>query len=230
MKRIILSIAATALFIGGIGVGTNFGQDKSGADGCAEKACGEKTDNGCEEESAELDDATKKMLEAYRETTKAGPEHEVLKKFVGKWDVKVKMWFMGGKTPVIRKSETEFKLIHDGRYLTSEIEMGEPMPHKGISYMGYDKDAKKYNYLSLTSMATGMRIYTGDYDKEKNTIELKCNYTMKWGTQEIDVEERDTWVIEDDKITMTVHSKYPGNPMMGDKEIREIEITYTRKK
>ncbi|MHC4840556.1 MAG: DUF1579 family protein [Planctomycetota bacterium] len=227
MRRIIFALALVALCLGGIGIGTNFGQDKTEA----KEACAADAKEACaeEEESAELDESTKAMLKNFLESSKAGKEHEVLKELVGKWDMKVKMWFMGAEKPVIRKGETEFKSIFDGRFVTSEYEAGDPLPHKGVNYMGYDKASKRYQYLPLNSIGTGMRVYEGTYDADKKTLEFKVNYKMAFGEQMMDVEQRDTWEFKEDSVVMTVYSKYPGAGM-GEDEIKEIEITYTKKK
>ncbi|MDC1142260.1 DUF1579 family protein [Planctomycetota bacterium] len=225
MRRIIFALATVALFLGGVGIGTNFGQDKTEAkEACAPEA------NGCEaeEESTEMSEQQKKMLEEHFKSQAAGEEHKVFEKFVGKFKMTMKMWMMGAEKPIIRRGEMEITRVMNGNWVTMGWESDVPAQHTGKMFIGFDRTSGKYQSLSLSSLSTSMKIVEGEINDKKDLLTFKSNYEMEFGGMKTKVEQRDTWEINDDKLVMTMYSRYPGNPMMGEDEKKEMEITYVR--
>lgn len=218
MKRYLIVFAGAILFLAGLGLAPIVSQDM-GNDACAGDECGEPEG----EADSEADAWTKAQA--------PGKAHEVLEKMAGDWDMAMSLWMQPGADPLEINTETEMEMELGGRFLTGEYEMkGGPFPHKGETWYGYDNSKKKYNYLRLTDMDTAMRVYEGDYDKDKKQLTLRANYKMSWDGQEVSVRERNVYTFEsDDKFTLEVWTYYEGFPNMPEEGVREVRIVYTRK-
>ncbi|HVL13208.1 MAG TPA: DUF1579 domain-containing protein [Gemmata sp.] len=98
---------------------------------------------------------------------KPGPEHEVLKKMEGNWDLTMKFAGMESKGTVTYKMEL------GGLWLVGNLEgdLG------GIKFSGkgmdtYDASKKKYVGIWVDSMSTSPMMLEGSYDKAKKTLTM----------------------------------------------------------
>jgi hypothetical protein len=155
---------------------------------------------------------------------KPGAEHEKLKSLVGKWDAVVKAW-MGPGEPTVSKGTAEIQSILDSRYV-QETFSGDMMgqPFKGLSTTGYDNKKQKYVGTWIDSMSTTMMVSEGDMDPTGKVLTqnatvyspmLKKNVNVKMITR---IESNDKHVME------------MWEPGRDGKDVRTMEITYTRKK
>jgi hypothetical protein len=102
-----------------------------------------------------------------QEPPKPGPEHELLKKLVGTWDVVMK----GGGMEV--KGVVTYKMDLGGLWLLSslESEIGG-MKFQGRGVDSYDPAKKKYVGVWIDSMSTSPLVTEGAFDKEKKTLTM----------------------------------------------------------
>ena len=101
------------------------------------------------------------------EPPKPGPEHELLKKWVGIWDATMKIGGMESKGLAVYKMEL------GGLWLTSTFE-GEfgGMKFTGRGLDSYDPVKKKYVGVWVDSMSTAPMLLEGTHDKDKKTTTM----------------------------------------------------------
>ncbi len=102
-----------------------------------------------------------------QEPPKAGPEHEVLKKMEGNWNLVMKFGGMESKGTVAYKMEL------GGLWLTGAMEselFGAKFQGKSLDT--YDAGKKKYVGVWIDSMGTQPMILEGTYDKDKKTLTI----------------------------------------------------------
>ena len=102
-----------------------------------------------------------------QEFPKPGPEHEVLKKLEGTWDVTMKFGGMETKGTVTNKMEL------GGLWLVANLEselLGTKFYGKGLD--SYDTAAKKYVSYWFDSMGPRPVAMEGTYDKDKKSLTM----------------------------------------------------------
>ncbi len=99
-----------------------------------------------------------------------GPEHELLKKFDGKWDVKFKLNFDAAFDGT---GSAECKTILGGRFLQWE-QQSEAMGMKfgAMNILGFDRRIKKYTIYGIDELGTYAVTGEGDYDAGKKILTL----------------------------------------------------------
>ena len=104
---------------------------------------------------------------AAQEPPKPGPEHEMLKKWVGTWDTTMKMLGMESK------GVATYKMELGGLWLASTFE-GEIGGAKfsGKGFDTYDAGKKKFVGVWVDSMSTSPMMMEGTYDKAKKTLTM----------------------------------------------------------
>jgi len=170
----------------------------------------------------------KKDEDPFAKMPKPGPEHKLLAQLEGTWNAKVKSWFRPGE-PKESSGVMVRKMIMDGRYLHEEFKgefLGMKFLGRGIT--GYDLNKKKYVMAWIDNFGTGISTNQGSYDKDSKT------WTFK-GQEDIPdmgkAKTRDVLkMVSADEQTFEMYrtpleSKEKGIP----KEIKVMEITYTRK-
>lgn len=100
---------------------------------------------------------------------KPGPEHALLKNWVGTWDAKVNYG------PTTSTGTYVAKLAMGDLWLVEDYQ-GEMMgiPFTGHGLTGYDLDAKQYLSVWVDSMTTSLEPGRGVYDKEKKELRLSA--------------------------------------------------------
>jgi hypothetical protein len=102
-----------------------------------------------------------------QEGPKPGPEHEVLKKQVGTWDLTMKFDGMETKGTVV------YKMDLGGLWLVSNLEselFGTKFQGRGLD--SYDPAKKKYVGVWIDSMSTSPMVLEGTYDQSKKTMTM----------------------------------------------------------
>ncbi len=175
------------------------------------------------------DDA--EMMAKMMELSKPGENHKRLQDLVGTWSYAVKWWMSPEAPPIESTGTTVSRSIMDGRYVLSEHsgnmqmpgENGKMMdaPFKGMAVEGYDNVKKKYVSSWIDNMGTGIMISEGTYDPATKTLTYHAEYEVIPGmkTKARQVVKQ----IDRDHHTM----EYFEN--RGGKEMKVMEITYTRK-
>lgn len=102
-----------------------------------------------------------------QEGPKPGPEHELLKKHVGTWDLTMKFGGMESKGTVT------YKMDLGGLWLTSHLESelaGTKFQGHGMDT--YDPAKKKYVGVWIDSMSTSPMVMEGTFDAAKKTLTM----------------------------------------------------------
>jgi hypothetical protein len=102
-----------------------------------------------------------------QEFPKPGPEHEILKKHEGTWDVAMKFGGMESKGTVT------YKMGLGGMWLVADLEsdlLGSKFYGKGMD--SYDAASKKYVSYWFDSMGSRPVAMEGTYDKDKKTLTM----------------------------------------------------------
>jgi hypothetical protein len=150
-----------------------------------------------------------------QEPAKPGPEHEILKKHVGTWDITMK--FGGMET----KGTSTYKMELGGLWLSSTVESEIfGMKFQGHGMDSYDAAKKKYVAVWFDSMSTTPMTMEGTYDKDKKTL------TMAGEGPGMDGKPTKHTAVSEWKDDDTMHfSMY-----MGDGKEPAFTIVYKRKK
>ncbi len=99
-----------------------------------------------------------------------GEPHELFKRMVGTWDVN---WSLDlGETQRGEGCSTN-GLIYGGRYIVHKYRgtfLGKS--NKGMGIMGYDNRTKKYQWIWIDSLSTGISRSEGTYNVETNELTM----------------------------------------------------------
>jgi len=150
-----------------------------------------------------------------QEPPKPGPEHELLKKMEGDWDLVMK--FGGGES----KGTVKYKMELGGLWLAGSLEselFGTKFQGKSLDT--YDAAKKKYIGVWADSMGTQPLLMEGTYDKEKKELTMIGDGPGMDGkpTKYKSV----STMPNDDTINFTMY--------IGDGKEPAFTIVYTRKK
>ena len=174
------------------------------------------------------------MMAKMMELSKLNDNHKLLASLDGTWNCNVKMWMDGdtSKKPDVSKSTAVRKSIMDGRYVVMDVigKMEMPGPDgkkkevtfKGQGTEGYDNVKKKFVGTWMDNMGTGIMMSEGDYDPATKTFTYTGEFEMMPGMKQK--------IREVVKITDKDHMDFEYYEDRGGKEMKTMEINYTRKK
>lgn len=163
------------------------------------------------------------MMEAYSKLATPSEPHKQFASLAGSWSTKTKEWMEPGKPPMESTGSAEMKMVLDGRFLQQEF-TGDMMGHSysGIGISGYDNLRKRYVSTWIDTMGTGIFTMEGTASADGKTITLKGQHAELGGGQ---MTHRAVWKIVDDNTqTFDMYGTHRGG-----KEMKMMEITYTRK-
>ena len=111
-------------------------------------------------------------MEAYMKAGALGPQHELMAKHVGTFDVAITSWMDPAAPPMESKGVAVRTLHMDGRVMHEEFQ-GDMMgiPFTGLSRSGYDNVSGKWWSTWTDSMSTGISVSEGECDESFN-----CTY------------------------------------------------------
>ena len=166
-----------------------------------------------------------KEMEAMMKAGTPGEQHKRLGALAGSWTVHGKFWQPGGGgTPAEMTGSAEVKPLMDGRYVHEEFSgdfMG--MPFRGVGVTGFDNVRQKYLSTWIDNMSTTIMLMTGTYDGATKTYTYTGQYpdpmTGKEKPMKIVMK-----VVDDNKHVSEFFDHTPG-----DKWVKTMELTYTRK-
>lgn len=157
------------------------------------------------------------------EGPKPGKEHQRLAKLAGKWDVSAKFWMGLPTDGQATAGSAEFKVILDGWYVAQEFNgtfMGAP--YHGFGTLGFNQASGKYtNYWSDNAGSMPMLLLGTSADGGK-TVEYPGEMPDASGNMQ--------------KYKTVAHHKsdddfvYEMFEIVDGKEVKSMELTYTRKK
>jgi Protein of unknown function (DUF1579) len=153
-----------------------------------------------------------------------GPEHELLKRFLGDWDTETK-FVMPGAPDKPEKGGCRGRWMVEGRWLSVECEgtmMG--MPIRMFHTLGYDRFKMSYVTSTVSSFDTAMTHSEGDVDPKTGSI-VSYGTLDEYLTGEHDKMVKYAWRFPDDKtIRLEIHDL-----PIGETGAQVLEITYRKK-
>lgn len=154
-----------------------------------------------------------------------GPKHELLKRFLGEWDVATSFVMGGERSPAERSRMTASWMI-DGRWLEMRIAgklMGED--HQGCTLLGHDNFKQCYVMTMVSSVDTMMLRAEGRLSREGDVLTV-YGQMDEYMTGEHDKMVKYVWrLVSADEFTFEVHDLAIGEP-----NTMVIESRYTRRK
>jgi hypothetical protein len=163
------------------------------------------------------------MMELWKQAATLGEPHKLFATLAGSWITNTKEWMEPGKPPTESTGTAEMKMLLDGRFLYQEYNsqmMGQPF--SGIGIDGYDNMTKKYVTAWIDTMGTGIFIMEGTASVDSKTITLKGSHPEPGGGK---MSHRAVWkIIDQNNQTFDMYGTHHGQ-----KEMKVLEITYTRK-
>ena len=163
------------------------------------------------------------MMELWKKLATPGEPHKLLATLAGSWTTTTKEWMEPGKPPTESTGTAEMKMLLDGRFLYQEYNaqmMGQPFSGVGID--AYDNMSKKYITAWMDTMGTGIFMMEGTASADGKTITLRGSHPEPGGGR---MTHRAVWKFVDNNTqTFDMYGAHRGG-----KEMKMLEITYTRK-
>lgn len=166
------------------------------------------------------------MLQIWERMNAPGKNHEMLARFAGEWDAQCTFWLTPNAEPMTGKGTLKGEAIYEGRFIRSIFEgtgFHKDKPLGGTSYLGYNTITKKFETFWIGSSTTGMMLATGDASADGKTITLTSTFDDPLTGGKASAKYVYQWAA-DDKFVFTMFRT------VGEKDVKEGEIAYTRKK
>ncbi len=174
---------------------------------------------GSQDEAAALAE----MMAQAAKYTQPGENHELLKKFLGDWDVEARL-FSGGQALPPSKGKATCKWLIEGRWIMTETDselMG--MQNKTFTIMGYDNLKMSYVFTNVHSIDTAMTHAEGDMDPSGKVL-LMYGTLDEYLTGEHDKMVKYVWRFNsDDEMVLEVHDL-----PIGETNTKVLEFKFTR--
>lgn len=163
------------------------------------------------------------MMELWKKLAMPGEPHKLFASLAGSWTTTTKEWMEPGKPPTESTGTADMKMLLDGRFLYQEYNsqmMGQPF--SGIGIDAYDNMTKKYVTAWIDSMGTGIFMMEGTASANGKTVTLKGSHPEPGGGR---MTHRAVWkIVDNNSQTFDMYGAHHGG-----KEMKMLEITYTRK-
>jgi len=163
------------------------------------------------------------QMKKWQEYMTPGDMHKMMSESVGDWTFKMKMWMDPAAEPQSFEGTNTNQMLFGGRYLLC-VAKGDMMgmPFEGHLMQGYDNLTKEFTAVWIDNMGTGVAVLKGTYDAATKTLTVKGPVVEPMTGKEIPV--RQTLLFKDkDHQHMEYFMDY------GGKEVKSMEIDYTRK-
>ena len=162
-------------------------------------------------------------MEAYMKAGALGPEHELMAKHAGTFDVTIESW-MDPSAPSMKSKGVAIRTLHMGGRILHEEFQGDMMgtPFNGLARSGYDNVSGKWWSTWTDSMSTGIMVSKGECDEKYNcTYVGTYNDPVKGGPVTNRYEAK--WTSPDEQHFAMYGTGRDGN------EVKMMEMTYTRR-
>lgn len=180
-----------------------------------------------QEKNQEMSQEQKKMMELWKKYTFPCEKHKHIAYFVGEWESVIKSWSVPGKPPDVRTQEIKVESFFDGRFTKAYIKTDASdvgMLLETIVINGYDNYKQEFFSITLSKQRTDYYLTTGKLD-ETGKIRTDTAVRTDIFTGEQYRVKAITTIINHDKYTYEYYRIDPAG-----KEVKEMEIIYTRKK
>jgi len=171
------------------------------------------------------------MMAMMMELSKPGDNHKLLAGVVGTWTYTVKYWMSPDVPPSESSGTAVAREVMGGRFFitdhTGKMQMPRPdgkmmdAEFTGMAFEGDGNAKKKVVSSCIDNMATGIMNSEGTYDADSKMFTYTAEYEAMPGKK---MKIRETI-----KITDKDHHTFEFFEMRGDKEVKTMEINYTRK-
>ena len=164
--------------------------------------------------------ANAQMMDAMAKLGAPGPMHEKLTSMEGHWKATVKTWMAPGD-PTVSEGECTETMMFGGRYLVQNYKgtmMNAPFEGQGI--IGYDNAQKTYVSNWIDTMSTGIMTSSGGFDEAGRML------TFMGSMPGLDGKPSPYRMVV--TIVDANNHKSEMYSTMGDKEMKVMEIDYTR--
>ena len=171
------------------------------------------------------------MMAMMMELSKPGENHKLLENAVGNWTYTVKWWMSPDAPPSESTGTSTARAVMGGRYVVTDhagkMQMPGPdgkmreMEFKGMAVEGYDNVKKKFVSSWIDNMGTGIMNSEGTYDAASKILTYNAEYEPMPGMK--------TKIREVIKIADKDHHTFEFFEDRGGKEVKTMEINYTRK-
>ena len=163
------------------------------------------------------------MMAKAQKLTQPGEHHELLKRFLGKWNTESRLTMAGQATPA-EQGSAEFSWLVEGRWLQSKAEgrmMG--MPLTSLLWMGYDNFKQSYVITMVNNLDTAMNHAEGDLTQDGKAL-VVYGTLDEYLTGEHDKMVKYVWrFLGDDEMVLEVHDL-----AIGETGTEVIEVRYRR--
>lgn len=179
--------------------------------------------------SQDMPDSVKQAKQAeMMRLSQPGPEHKMLAKYEGTFDMEINYYTAPGQTPMKMTGTATNKMILDGRFLesTGEGDMGG-FTMKSLTIVGFDRRHGVFTSTGFDNTGTYSVSAQGEYDPDTKTITMS-------GTDEdpifefVQVYDFKMKLIDDDHFSWDV-TFYNPEMTQGEDEFTIVEISYSRK-
>jgi hypothetical protein len=144
------------------------------------------------------------QAQAMAQMNRMRPEHKQLAEMCGVFDVTLTIWPAPGAAPMEIKGVSTREMVLNGQFMQERLEVtGGPMPFSGLSFMGFNADAKDGPRFEVVRMSTTVNTQmpeAGTFDPATKTFTLKGQHEVNgmYGRirNEINVGDMDRQVVE----------------------------------
>ena len=158
-----------------------------------------------------------------------GPEHKMLAKYAGTFDMEISYYMAPGQKPMTMTGTSVNTMILGGRFLEMSS-TGNMAGHsiESLTLVGFDRRHKEFTSTGFDNSGTYSVSASGTYEEETKSIVMS-------GTDEDPifefVQEYDFTMklVDDDHFTWSV-TFYNPELTQGEDEFTMVEISYSRKK
>jgi len=173
----------------------------------------------------QMSDQDKKMMEMMMKYGTPGKNHEILKKYVGDWDVVTKSWPQPGAEPVVGQGTMKNELIFEGRYVKCNFEaMMMGMKFTGLEIIGYDLYKNKYVTFWIDNMSTSFTYTSGKLDASGKVLTETGEWPDPMTEGKTMQKVKNVTTLEDGKYKFEMFMVMPDG-----KEVKSMELSATRK-
>ncbi|QDT67301.1 hypothetical protein MalM25_01980 [Planctomycetes bacterium MalM25] len=135
------------------------------------------------------------------------PEHELLQRFVGEWEITGECTIGPGSEPTKNTGRTSSRLLGERWAINEMVFDTDGIEIRGVQTLGYDPAKQKYVGTWTDSMMNHLWVYEGVYDEEKRTLTLDTMGPNMMGDGEL-IPYQDTFeFVSKDKIVMRSQAK-----------------------
>lgn len=167
---------------------------------------------------------TPEEMKAWQDNMTPSENHQWLASMNGEWDATVKMWMDPSQPPNVSQATTKNSMIMGGLYQRSEHSgTMMDMPFTGESITGYDNYKKKFLATWIDNFGSSIMFMEGQYNTKADALILEGNMMDPATGNDMHVKEVFTKLSEDSH-------KFEMFMVIDGKDIKNMEITYTRKK